>query len=185
MEKTVVPMHSLSHDLGVFHGGMILWEILNLWLRRCLEPQFFFSSYLKAPLVQGKVLIKPSKSIPIPQNIIFQSPPIYIYGVSNILGHQFLFFPYLFTTTQAKHKTTLDQRKASQSPTVWFLRKRKAKQKKNLSELTFLFPFLGFSILKNWKWNPKFISFFPKFSQQPNRPKPKTPRAKHEMSYYL
>ena len=131
MEKIVVPMHSLSHDLGVFHGGMILWEILNLWLRRCLEPHFFFSSYLKAPLVQGKVLIKPSKSIPIPQIIIFQSPHIYIYGVSNILRHQFLFFPYLFTTTQAKHKTILGQRKASQSPIVWFLRKRKAKQKKN------------------------------------------------------
>ncbi|CBI39338.3 unnamed protein product, partial [Vitis vinifera] len=49
----------------------------------------------------------------------------------NILRRQFLFFPYLFPTTQAKHKTTLGQRKALQSPTVWFLRKRKAKQKKN------------------------------------------------------
>ena len=89
----------------------------------------------------------------------------------NILRHQFLFFPYLFPTTQAQHKTTLSQRKASQSPTVWFLRKGKAKQKKNSGKLTFLFPFLGFPALKNWKWNPKFISFFPKFSQQPNRPK--------------
>ncbi|CBI30789.3 unnamed protein product, partial [Vitis vinifera] len=38
----------------------------------------------KAPLVQGKVLTKPSKSIPIPKNISFQSPHIYIYGVSTL-----------------------------------------------------------------------------------------------------
>ncbi|CBI18089.3 unnamed protein product, partial [Vitis vinifera] len=50
---------------------------------------FFFSSLrgwicTKAPLVQSKVLTKPSKSIPIPQNISFQSPYIYIYGVSTL-----------------------------------------------------------------------------------------------------